>query len=345
MVYFRTYISKTEEDLVPIFKEKNFNIMQSVSDCKSCGFDEIFADCEELKGKEYLDVTNLKENLNPNLTFKGKADFEVSLRISYLFIPYTKYIYTTVWLDFNNGELVKDIFHDGLFDESKYKKHYIDYTIRMINDNYNIKNGIKVEPKVYGDVSLKEGDWVNCRFLETFTDYKTEEFVSWMYYQNVVAQQNIISNLIKKVNEGFKSLISNERVDHNNILLELKKGYTNYLVLGVDSAYHDDGRRSENYKVLYKLLNIETLNSEYLNLSKNYEDLVKTVVDQKNIVLGDTLNTIQISSVVLTVVGWILVILQHDLPSRVPTYIIAILLCSLVSITIAIAIKKIIDRG
>lgn len=344
MVYFRTYVSKAEENLVPIFKKTNLNIMQPIFNRKSCGFDEIFADCEELKGKEYLNVTKLKENLNPNMTHKGKVDFEVSLSISYLFIPYTKYIYTTVWLDFNNGELVKGIFDDGLFDSQKYIEYYFDYVIKMINADFNIKNEIKVESKASDCVSLKAGDWSNCRFLDVFTDYKTEEFVSWMHYQNVVAQQYVIRNLTKKVNNGLKSLKSNENVDHNSILLELKKGYIDYFVLGSDSAYHEDGRKSENYEVLYKLFNIEALNSEYLNLVKNYEDLVKTVVDQKNIALGDTLNTIQISSVILTIVGWALVILQHDLPSRVPIYIIAILLCSLVSISIAILVKKVIDK-
>lgn len=343
MVYFRTFISEIDEKIVPIINNGNSHIILPWENHKNCGFDEIFIECEELKEKEYLNVTNLKENLSPELSFKGKIDFQVSLRVDYLFIPYTKFIYTTILFDFNNGELVKGIFDDGLFDKQKYIKYFTDFAIRMIKSDFKLKNEIKVINN-RNNVSLRIGDWSDCRYLDVITDYKYDDFISIMYYPTIVAQQNIIINLINKINDGFKALKCDKKTEHNNNLLELKKEYIDFLTLSNRTAYRNDGKKSENYEVLYKLFNIEALNNEYLNLLKNYEDLVKTVVDQKNLVLGDTLNTIQISSVVLTVVGWILVIMQHDLPSRVPTYIISILLCSLVSVTIAIVIKKIIDR-
>lgn len=180
--------------------------------------------------------------------------------------------------------------------------------------------------------------------LDVITDYKYDDFISWIYLPKVVAEQNIISDLIKKVKKGFECLKCDTKIDHNNFLLELKKEYIDYLNLTSDILYRDDGKKSESYIVLYELFNIESLNEEYQNLLKNYEDLVKTIVDQKNIALGDTLNTIQIASAILVVVGWGLVILQNDLPSRALIYIIAILLSSLVSISIAIVIKKAIDR-
>ena len=91
-------------------------------------------------------------------------------------------------------------------------------------------------------------------------------------------------------------------------------------------------------------MNVNGMNETYKNKLSIFEDLIKTESSQRNIALADTLNTIQIASLILTMIGWALVILQGNLPQGNLIYILAILLGGCVSVALAIVIKKLVSK-
>lgn len=77
----------------------------------------------------------------------------------------------------------------------------------------------------------------------------------------------------------------------------------------------------------------------------HYKELTTNESQIKNNTLADTLNTIQIASIVFTIVGWVLVIFQTNLPKNVSIYIFAIILCGIISIGLAMIIKNILGKS
>lgn len=348
MLYLNTLISDTTKELIPLGFNRDSDFVpydyssQMYTLRKKCSLRDIFKDCETLKNKKYLDVTELKNNLSHDLTEKGQMDYMVDFSINYSFIPYTKCIYTTCILDFSNYELVKEIFEDGLFEDPKYSKYINNYSVNMIKNGIVIKNDFEIEQKAWNYVSVISG--ATDMDIRIGATYKVEHIAA-RFFPIVVAKQNILKSLKNDISKAYEKIKLKEKVDHNAILLNLKERYIDFLNIdSEDTAWQSDGKKNEHYDEICELLNINLLNEEYLSKLKIYEDLVKTEVNQKNIALADTLNTIQIASIVLTVVGWALVILQHDLPSRTIIYLFAILLCSIVSISVAVIIKKVIDK-
>lgn len=346
MIYTNTLITDIEKDLIPLgYKEKVTWVDDTSKICKkriACSLYDVFKDCENLKNKEYLNVTDLKNNLSENLSLKGKMDYEVNFYIDYLFVPYTKLLYTTTYLEFKNFDLVKDILYDGILEDEKYLKYIYNFAICRIYEIYKMKNEIIPYQKPYNYITFKL-KWGNCS-EKVSTTYTIKDDISGRFIPVAVAKRNIIVTLKKDIEKSYDMIKRGDKVD-NNILLELKKKYIDFLNIDSEEVERNsNGIKNEEYEKLCELLDINELDKEYLNKLNVFEDLVKTEVSQKNIVLADTLNTIQIASIVLTIVGWVLVILQHDLPSRVPIYILAIILCSFLSVMIAFFIKKIIDK-
>ena len=83
-------------------------------------------------------------------------------------------------------------------------------------------------------------------------------------------------------------------------------------------------------------INLENQLNECISLYKEMCNLKDMATNNK---LADTLNTIQIASIVLTILGWFLVVFQGQI------YITLIVAFSILSVVLAIIIKNIISKN
>lgn len=346
----KTWIVDVKENLIPL-TVKDYSLYSGESTSKFCcgralcSFLEIFKECEEPKDKEDLKLLDNNED---------------SFWVGFLFIPNTKiiYIYTSMKYNCDSYDLSSKICSAILHNNKRYIKYIFSYAIDLANKAYNLKNEIIIL------------DSTNCKYCDLDSNthfhvlgadgvaFPLEQslegpdpipiyvYVTELHFAVAVAKRHIIVELKKELEKAYDDLKNDKFMNNNNILLDLKRNYVDFLNIDSEEVSRTVSTKEKNeiYEDLCKHFQIDELNKEYLNKLYIFEDLVKTEVAQKNIVLADTLNTIQIASIILTMIGWALVILQGNLPQGNIVYIFAILLSGCVSVALAIVIKKLVSK-
>ena len=346
----KTWIVDVKENLIPL-NIKDYSFYSGASTSKfccgraSCSFLDIFKECEESNVKENLELLNNNED---------------SFWIGFLFIPNTRIIYLYISMKYScdSDDLSTKIHRAILNNNKKYVKYILSYATNLVKKAYNLKNEIIIEDSTnckYCDLDSNEyfhvlgADGVAFpieQLLEETDTIPIYVYINELHFAVAVAKRHIIIELKKELEKAYDDLKNDKFMNNNNILLNLKRNYVDFLNIDSEEVSRTVSTKEKNeiYEDLCKHFQIDELNKEYLNKLSIFEDLVKTEVAQKNIVLADTLNTIQIASIILTMIGWALVILQGNLPQGNLIYILAILLSGCVSVTLAIVIKKLVSK-
>lgn len=346
----KTWIVDVKESLIPLnIKDYSFYSGESTSKfcCGRalCSFSEIFKECEEPKDKEDLELLDNNDD---------------SFWVGFLFIPNTKIIYIYISMKYNcdSYDLSSKIRSAILHNNKRYINYIFSYAIDLANKAYNLKNEIIIEDTTnwkYCDLDSNSfchslgadgGAFPLEQSLEGPDPIPTYVYVNQLHFAVAVAKRHIIIELKKELEKAYDDLKNDKFMNNNNILLDLKRNYVDFLNIDSEEVSRTVSTKEKNeiYEDLCKHFQIDELNKEYLNKLNIFEDLVNTEVAQKNIILADTLNTIQIASLILTMIGWALVILQGNLPQGNLIYILAIVLGGCVSVTLAIVIKKLVAK-
>lgn len=348
--YIKTWVVDVKESLIPLnIKDYSFYSGESTSKfcCgrELCSFIDIFKECDELKDKENLDF------------WKDNQDF---FWIGFLFVPNTKtiYLYISLEYDCDSDDWANKICRAS--DNKKYIKYIFDHAINLVNKAYNLKNEIIIqdsddckycELNSNNEFNIHTLSADGCAFpieqsIEGPDPTPIYAYVNQLHFTVAVAKRNIIIELKNELEKAYDDLKKQKQMNNNSILLNLKRNYIDFLNIDSEEVSRTVSTKEKNeiYEDLCKHFQIDEINKEYLNKLNVFEDLVKTEVDQKNIVLVDTLNTIQIASIILTMIGWALVILQGNLPQGNIIYIFAILFGGCVSVILAIVIKKLVSK-
>ena len=223
--------------------------------------------------------------------------------------------------------------------------------------------------KEYGSTYKNVLPWLNSRNKHIIPDINIDENNKYAIGKNIAVSTNLclfehnegsFGNVM--IDELFISLLKNfimkdlsnmaliEMVNtKNNIkginynpekkILYFDKIYLNYYLLLMQGIF--------DIRIDYAL--VDTFDKKLL--TKQFEEqfvknmsLYREISDfeskEKNNNLADMLNTIQIASIALTILGWVLVIYQGNIPNNILMYIIAIIICAILSIIFAMFIKS-----
>lgn len=187
-------------------------------------------------------------------------------------------------------------------------------------NNYN--SGGEIEPIKMPEIKMKE-----VLYLSLIKDYI-------LYINNQILFKSI-------------EIIKNSLDIKNNtslVLLEIEKNQLDYYYCEkiLDLNYNN---YSERINKINNALDFDKNLEKFNRIFELYKELTNNNAQIKNNNLADVLNTIQIASIILTILGWILVILQGNLPNNQPIYLIAIVLSSTISVVIALLIKKLLSKN
>ena len=228
--------------------------------------------------------------------------------------------------------------------------------------------------KEYGSTYKNVLPWLNSRNKHIIPDINIDENNKYAIGKNIAVSTNLclfehnegsFGNVM--IDELFISLLKNfimkdlsnmaliEMVNtKNNIkginynpekkILYFDKIYLNYYLLLMQGIF--------DIRIDYAL--VDTFDKKLL--TKQFEEqfvknmsLYREISDfeskEKNNNLADMLNTIQIASIALTILGWVLVIYQGNIPNNILMYIIAIIICAILSIIFAMFIKSRIKKN
>lgn len=307
---------------------------------------EVFGNLEELKNKDYLDVTELCKKEKSKLSYEELENLRVTFMLSYWYIPCTKKIYVPLNIRYNNKDLVIKMFegHDNLFYETKYVNVIKDFVLSKINQYNNLCELPVIEEKYTSTSFVCKNE--NEPVTTMMYDYKLSYGYSKIDIELASIKHDIIASLNYKLKNAYGVLKTKKRIDYIKLLIEMKREYIDFLNISdkFHTSWGDRKEDGEKLNELCQIMNVNGMNETYKNKLSIFEDLIKTESSQRNIALADTLNTIQIASLILTMIGWALVILQGNLPQGNLIYILAILLGGCVSVALAIVIKKLVSK-
>ena len=155
----------------------------------------------------------------------------------------------------------------------------------------------------------------------------------------------IINNLSNSLTEelirikNYRSSIKNSE----NIFLNFDKKYLDYSMLSTRDLYSSNIDYNE-IEECDKKFHLEELDAQYKKNMVMYKEIVDFESKKKGNDLANKLNTIQIMSILLTIIGWGLVIAQANILNKTLNYVILIIFAAISGLLIAIFINNFISK-
>ena len=265
---------------------------------------------------------NLKDDNNNSVVVKLLSKYHNfksdNITISDKRIARVNYFYDNILL--NNSDEEQDLYINKILNCKSDDKN------RYVASKFNVYDN-KI---LYIDKDLET-------IIDGIDDYNCNDKKN--YYQMLLV--SILKNAILiDVNSEIGMALSNFdkiNVDNSEFLLNIEKeiGVLKLLNKEVYLNKYMDTATTLEIDNSFNNINLENQLNECISLYKEMCNLKDMATNNK---LADTLNTIQIASIVLTILGWFLVVFQGQI------YITLIVAFSILSVVLAIIIKNIISK-
>lgn len=265
---------------------------------------------------------NLKDDNNNSVVVKLLSKYHNfksdNITISDKRIARVNYFYDNILL--NNSDEEQDLYINKILNCKSDDKN------RYVASKFNVYDN-KI---LYIDKDLET-------IIDGIDDYNCNDKKN--YYQMLLV--SILKNAILiDVNSEIGMTLSNFdkiNVDNSEFLLNIEKeiGVLKLLNKEVYLNKYMDTATTLEIDNSFNNINLENQLNECISLYKEMCNLKDMATNNK---LADTLNTIQIASIVLTILGWFLVVFQGQI------YITLIVAFSILSVVLAIIIKNIISK-
>ena len=265
---------------------------------------------------------NLKDDNNNSVVVRLLSKYHNfksdNITISDKRIARVNYFYDNILL--NNSDEGQDLYINKILNCKSDDKN------RYVASKFNVYDN-KI---LYIDKDLET-------FIDGIDDYNCNDKKN--YYQMLLV--SVLKNAILiDVNSEIGMALSNFdkiNVDNSEFLLNIEKeiGVLKLLNKEVYLNKYMDTATTLEIDNSFNNINLENQLNECISLYKEMCNLKDMATNNK---LADTLNTIQIASIVLTILGWFLVVFQGQI------YITLIVAFSILSVVLAIIIKNIISK-
>lgn len=265
---------------------------------------------------------NLKDDNNNSVVVRLLSKYHNfksdNITISDKRIARVNYFYDNILL--NNSDEEQDLYINKILNCKSDDKN------RYVASKFNVYDN-KI---LYIDKDLET-------IIDGIDDYNCNDKKN--YYQMLLV--SILKNAILiDVNSEIGMALSNFdkiNVDNSEFLLNIEKeiGVLKLLNKEVYLNKYMDTATTLEIDNSFNNINLENQLNECISLYKEMCNLKDMATNNK---LADTLNTIQIASIVLTILGWFLVVFQGQI------YITLIVAFSILSVVLAIIIKNIISK-
>lgn len=306
---------------VPVeYKEKNqLNV--------SINYDNFKFEIEEVKNFNYLNYNLVIEYDGENKSYALEENAVnnklISTDISLYRLKGTKFGFAK----FSHSNCIgisKDIYNFAIQNNSRYL-----YLCRNLNSNVD---KTKDEFDIIGDLQINTNElFYDCEIEK----YQKRDYIFAIY----VIANALLTKINKKLNKHIFGLTYtgfNNNSDYNKLFLDFDNEYLLVsLLLDKDNYLEtsaNNNRLSDYYSNVYLLIEKNETYNKNISLLKEVADYTSKITDTK---LAVILNTIQIASIVLTILGWLLVIFE----SNITSYIGFIILFTLVSIVVSVFIQ------
>lgn len=210
-----------------------------------------------------------------------------------------------------------------------------DLVANYINKNYFVVDGKKEKFKLIGSIIFDD------RY-----DFDVVDVVDEM--DRSLDYSKILHVILEKLNNTLtkKLAIINQNVNlnmnSNEEFLILDKQYLTAKLMFNPNNYENDFY-FDRFQKYNEILKCNELNESYITDLALFKEIADFDAKLKDTKLADTLNTIQISSIILTILGWLLVIFQSS-PSGNYLYIAIVIVFTIVALAISICIQKILSK-
>lgn len=237
------------------------------------------------------------------------------------------------------------------FDDLEYNHYllinnYYSYSLRRIQeDKYylsDITNIFESEINHAFDIYVSDND-------KYYLGKKIGLNIGWSYDERTfhisLLKYFIINNLSNSLTEELIRIKNNRSSIKNseNIFLNFDKKYLDYSMLSTRDLYSSNIDYSE-IEECDKKFHIDEIDTQYKKNMAMYKEIVDFESKKKGNDLANKLNTIQIMSILLTIIGWGLVIAQANILNKTLNYFILIIFAAISGLLVAIFINNFISK-
>lgn len=264
-------------------------------------------------GKEIINVIN-KYNLEKKQKINSFVDFKIK--------PFDD-------LQYNHYLLIDNYY---MYDRNNRDEKYL----RDINEKLRLDISYRLEISVSDNDKYYLGKKIGLNIDGTLDERAF--YVSLLKYFIINNLSNSLTEELIKIKNNKNSIKNSE-----NIFLNFDKKYLDYSMLSTRDLYnsHIDYNRIEECD---KKLHIEEIDAQYKKNMAMYKEIVDFESKKRGNDLANKLNTIQIMSILLTIIGWGLVIAQANILNKTLNYVILIILAAISGLLIAIFINNFISK-